>query len=517
MKKYYFLFIAILFATLFTGLQANVTLPSIISNNMVLQQNTTVTFWGWADAGEQVTITASWNSARKVYAVADAKGNWKANFITPRAGGPFKITIKGKNKIDLTNVLTGEVWLCSGQSNMQFTMGRKEKSWRTGVLNYEKEIAAANYPKIRLFQVDQKTAAEPQKDVSGKWTECTSATVYDFSAVAYYFGRELHRKLNVPIGLINSSWGGTPAESWTRKEVIESDSICRPILARYDQGVKDYPRLYKVYEDTLAKWKKDVAEGRITGDQAKKAPQAPMKPLDSKQPCVLYNAMIAPLIPYSIKGVIWYQGEQNAQRAWQYRKLFPNMIANWRSDWKEGNFPFYFVQIAPHRSQNPEIREAQLMALRSVPNTGMAVITDSGDSLNIHPLNKEVVGHRLALWAFAKTYGFKNLVYSGPLYKSMKVEGNKIIISFDYVDGGLVAKGGALTEFTIAGEDRQFVPANAVISGNNVVVSSPSVKNPVAVRFAWKYVPKPNFFNKVGLPASPFRTDVWPGATFGRL
>ena len=482
---------------------------------MVLQQQTSVNFWGWADPGEKVSILASWNK-KALETVADKNGDWKVTLHTPKAGGPFTIVVQGKNKIELSNVMTGEVWVCGGQSNMHYPMAPLDKTWSLGVLNYEKEIAEANYPKIRLFTVERKTSETPFKDVVGKWDECNPGTIRDFTAVGYFFGRELFRNMDIPIGLISSNWGGTPAESWTRKDILEKDTLFRPILERYKKALEDYPQARKEYAEALKKWKEDVASGMITGEKAKQAPRAPLGPGSNKAPYVLYNAMIAPIVNFTIKGVIWYQGENNADRAWQYRKLFPTMIANWRNDWREGNFPFYFVQIAPHRSQNPEIREAQLMTFRSVPNTGMAVITDHGDSTNIHPLNKQVVGYRLSLWALAKDYGKSNLVYSGPLYKSFKKEGNKIRVYFDFVGSGLVCQGDSLTHFTIAGADQKFVKAIAKIDGNSVLVWNSDVSDPVAVRFAWENIPMPNFFNKEGLPASPFRTDDWPGKTFGK-
>ncbi|HET7898276.1 MAG TPA: sialate O-acetylesterase, partial [Flavisolibacter sp.] len=262
------------------------------------------------------------------------------------------------------------------------------------------------------------------------------------------------------------------------------------------------------YKAAFAKWKEDTSKAKGA------APRGPMGPKHNQSPYKLYNGMIVPVEPYTLKGVIWYQGESNADRAYQYRKLFPAMIQNWRSDWKAPKLPFYFVQISPHRSQNPEIRDAQLYVFRNVANTGMAVTTDNGDSLNIHPRNKELVGRRLSLWALHNEYGQKNIVVSGPLYKSMKLEGNRIRISFDF-DKGLTTKDGELREFTIAGDDQNFVPANAVIEGSTVVVWSEAVSSPKAVRFAWRNVPKPNLFNAAGLPASPFRTDNWTVTTQG--
>jgi sialate O-acetylesterase len=337
---------------------------------------------------------------------------------------------------------------------------------------------------------------------------CSPETVGKFSAVAYFFGREIHQKLGVPVGLIHSSWGGTPAESWTRKEVLESNPMLRPILTRYDLGLTQRP----AYETALAAWKQEKADN----PQSKTPkPAELLSATSNKSPAKLYNGMIRGLEPYTLRGVIWYQGESNAERAYQYRTLFPAMIANWRADWQQPDMPFYFVQIAPHKSQNAEIREAQLLTLQTVPHTGMVVTTDVGDSLDIHPRDKQTVGHRLALWALAKTYGEKKLSYSGPLYKSMQVNNGQISLSFDYADG-LIAKDGALREFTIAGPDSVFRPAQARIDGRTVVVSSPQVPQPVAVRFGWSKSPVPNLFNGNGLPASPFRTDQWRTPTQGK-
>ncbi|GAA4429145.1 sialate O-acetylesterase [Pontibacter saemangeumensis] len=496
-------------------LYADIKLPALLADHMVLQQDTAVTLWGWADPGETVQVTGSWNN-KAAKAVADAAGNWQVKLHTPKAGGPFTVRFKGKNEIQLENVLAGEVWICSGQSNMHFPVAPIENSgWATGVVNYKEEIAKADYPKIRMFTVAREVADEPQQDVEGNWQVASPATVGDFSAVAYFFARELYEKSGLPVGLINTSWGGTPAEGWTQKKVLESDADFRPILERYAEDVKKFPEAIGVYKQELEQWKEEAAEAKDRGEKPAATPREPMGPTHHKSPYKLYNAMIAPLLPYTIKGAIWYQGESNADRAYQYRKLFPAMIANWRQGWKS-DFPFYFVQIAPHRSQRPEIREAQLLTMQTIPNTGMAVITDAGDWLDIHPRNKQVVGKRLALWALAKDYGQKNTVYSGPVYKSMQVTKGRIKLSFDHIGGGLVAKGGELTEFTIAGADQQFVPAKARLEGNKVVVWSDEVKNPVAVRFAWERIPEPNLYNKAGLPASPFRTDTWSAETYGK-
>lgn len=508
--KYAYCFLLILLLP-FVAL-ADIKLPALIGDNMVLQQRTSIALWGWADPGEKITVLNSWNN-KSVKTLAGPNGEWQLKVTTPQAGGPYVLTISGKNKIELKNVLIGEVWLCSGQSNMEFPLGKRER-WRTGVINYEKEIAGANFPNIRMFTVKQTVAQSEQKDVNGKWEVCAPQTAGDFSAVAYYFGKEIAKETGYPVGLIHSSWGGTPAESWVKKSVLESDPDFKPILERYNTAVETYPQDKKAYETAYARWEKEAEAAKQSGQAAAAAPQKPIEPAaNSKSPTKLFNGMIAPLIPYTLRGVIWYQGESNSSRAYQYRKLFPALINSWRNDWKQ-NLPFYFVQIAPHHQQHPEIREAQFLTLKSVPKTGMAVATDAADSLDIHPRNKEIPGKRLALWALAKTYNKKQPDYSGPLYKSMKVEGNKIRIEFEHAKS-LVSKESVLREFTIAGEDRKFVPARAVIEGNTVLVSSPSVDKPLAVRFAWRNYSRPNLYNEADLPASPFRTDVWPAETAG--
>jgi len=403
--------------------------------------------------------------------MASPEGKWEVILEPVAAGGPHELIIAGTNKIQLSNILVGEVWIGSGQSNMQWDVQRS--------MNPEEEIAAANWPKIRLFTVTRTIAQAPQEDCDGTWKVCSPETIADFSAVLYFFGRKLHQELGVPVGLINSSWGGTVAEAWTSREALEGDPDFQPILER----------------------------------------AATFNPKNPNQAAVLFNGMIHPLLPLRIRGVIWYQGESNVSRAAQYQKLFPVLIQDWRKRWGMGELPFYFVQLAPFRYKNAdprncaELREAQRLTL-SLPNTGMAVTTDIGDVNDIHPRNKQEVGRRLALWALAKTYG-QDVVYSGPLYRAAKIEGNRIRIEFDHVDGGLVAKGGELTHFQIAGADGEYRLASAVIDGETVVVHSPEVTQPVAVRFGWSDDAEPNLFNAAGLPASPFRTDDFPLITAG--
>ena len=504
-------FLIIVWAFLFVGqiCLADVTMPAIFADNMVLQQKTEVAVWGWAKPGEKVKVKGSWKWLWPKSVCADKDGKWSIKIKTPNAGGPFELKIKGNNTISFTNVMTGEVWLCSGQSNMQMTMQGWDKQPIEGG---EEEIKNADYPMIRLFTVQRTAATKPADDCEKvlKWAECTPDTAKSFSAIGYFFGKELYKELNVPIGLIHSSWGGTPAESWTRREILANDNELKIITERSDK--------------VLAKWRADVTKAKVNG-----TPE-PKRPLPTQHsPSYLYNGMINPIIPYGIKGAIWYQGESNAGRAYQYRRLFPVMIKNWRDDWGIGNFPFHFVQLASYLKHQPgiplevkkgepvddawaELREAQLMTLQSVPNTGMAVAIDIGQANNIHPAKKKEVGQRLALWALANDYG-KDILNSGPIYKSMNIEGSKIRLNFDYAKCGLKSKGGELEGFAIAGPDRKFVWANAEIDSDTVIVYSKDIPNPVAVRYAWTIFPFCNLYNKADLPASPFRTDDWPPIT----
>jgi sialate O-acetylesterase len=491
---------------------ANIRLPAIISDNMVLQAGGRVSLWGWADPNEEINVGVSWRKV-DVTIQADDTGKWIFQMTAPETGGPYGMTFKGKNTLAVKNILAGEVWVCSGQSNMEMAV--------KSAANAEQEIAGANDPQIRLFTVEKKVAEKPQDDCKGRWVACSPETVGNFSAAGYFFGRELRKELKQPIGLIHTSWGGTAAEAWTSPAALQENPGLEPILTRYKEALAVFPQAKAKYKEDVAKWQEAVKQAKADGQQPPRAPGAPMGPDNPNSPSGLYNAMIAPLIPYTIRGAIWYQGESNAGRAYQYRDLFPTMIKSWWNAWgQEEGFPFLFVQLAnymavkeePGDSSWAELREAQLMTLE-LPNTGMAVITDIGDAEDIHPKNKQDVGKRLALWALANTYS-KDVVYSGPIYKSMEKRGNKVLLSFNHVGGGLVAKGGEpLKGFAIAGADHKFFWADAKIEGDRVVVSSEKVVEPVAVRYAWADNPVCNLYNKAGLPASPFRTDTWPGVT----
>jgi sialate O-acetylesterase len=493
---------------------ANVRLPAVISDNMVLQAGSRVSLWGWADPNEEIGVTRSWRQA-DLTVQADDRGRWVFQIDAPDIGGPYEMTFKGKNTVAVKNILVGEVWICSGQSNMEMAV--------RSAASAEQEAAAANYPQIRLFTVEKKVAEKPLDDCRGKWVACSPETVGNFSAVGYFFGREIHKEIKQPVGLIHTSWGGTAAEAWTSPWALQENPNLEPIVMRYKEALAAFPKAKAKYDEDLAKWREAAKQAKDDGKQPPRMPQAPMGPDNPNSPSGLYNAMIAPLIPYTVRGAIWYQGESNAGRAYQYRDLFPTMIKSWWNAWGkegQGDFTFLFVQLAnfmdvkeqPGDSSWAELREAQTMTLE-LPNTGMAVITDIGDAKDIHPKNKQEVGKRLALWALANTYG-KDVVYSGPLYKSMAKKGNQIFLSFNHVGGGLVAKGGEpLKGFALAGADRKFIWADAKIEGDKIVASSEKVTDPVAVRYAWADNPVCNLYNKAGLPASPFRTDTWPGVT----
>lgn len=493
--------IAVCGLLLYSPGDADIRLPSLVSDNMVFQQNSDAAVWGWAQPGDTITVKASW-AKNPFTVVADQGGRWKVNIPTAASSGPCELEIENQNgeKKTVRNILLGEVWVCSGQSNMQWPVAKAH--------NGQEEIKQADFSQIRLFTVGLKASDVPAADCGGRWVECNPDSIAEFSAVAYYFGRTLHQELKTPVGLINSSWGATTAEAWMPRDVLEKDF--RPIIDRENVRRAEYFRAYEKFEKEYADWLNRSADRNDV-----KAPSEPSI-VNKQTPSSLYNGMIHPLVNYAIKGVIWYQGEANSDRAYQYRALFPALISSWRKSWGQGDFPFYFVQIAPYKLKNPELREAQLMTYRSVSQTGMVVTTDIGDPQNIHPANKQDVGKRLALWALAKAYGREDVVFSGPLYAGMEVEGKSVRIRFDFAEDGLVVRNGDLKEFAIAGSDRKFVPAHAVIEGNSIVVSSPEVTEPEAVRYCWSDKAVGNLFNKAGLPASPFRTDDWPGETMGR-
>ena len=476
-------------------------LPGIFSHNMVLQQGASVPLWGWADDGDTVTVTFR---DQRVSTVAK-NGRWLVKLKPLKAGGPDTLTISNGKPLQLTNVLVGEVWVCSGQSNMDWPM---KKAFQP-----DADIAAATNSQIRLFKVPKVKADVPQDNVEASWEVSSPDLVKDFSAVAYYFGRDLQAARTVPVGLIQTSWGGSPAEVWMSRDVLENNPRYKAeILGAYPEAHENFKRALAGFEEQKA----------LALKQKKEFKQLPPRPV--WKPSELYNGMIAPLIPYAIKGAIWYQGESNAGRAEQYRTLFADMIRNWRRDWKQGDFPFLTTQLAPFKPIKPqpedsdwaELREAQLLSTKVLPNAGIAVITDVGEEHDIHPTKKAPVGARLALAARGIAYG-ERLVYSGPVFKTMKVKDGKAILSFDHVGSGLEARGGALKGFSIGGPAGKFLWALGEIQPDNTVtVWSPNVPQPTAVRFGWADYPVVNLWNREGLPASPFRTDNFPMITAGK-
>ncbi|NIO87790.1 MAG: 9-O-acetylesterase [Candidatus Aminicenantes bacterium] len=654
----------------------NIALPAIFGNNMVLQQGVPLPVWGKADSGGVVIIEID---GQRKGTLSDEHNRWQVKLSPLQAGGPHTMKICGADTTVFENVLVGEVWLCSGQSNMEWNVRNSKDAQR--------EMNEANLPNIRMFTVQKEVSEKPKDNCVGEWKVCSPENVGDFSAVGYFFGRYLHQKLNVPIGMIHSSWGSTPAEAWTSYETLSADTMLAPIVKRYEEDLKNYPQRLAEYKEQLKKieesgalmpiyhkdksnegflkgwanqefddnswnsvnvpgywenledmqidgavwFRKEVRipiawEGRellltlgaiddfdvtyfngtkvdstgkdtpqhwihhrkyivpghlvkagkaaiavrifdhfgqggfggpatammlclntepdsnliplagiwkskietaldpskISGPGGKGLPQQPRGPGHSHSPAGLYNAMIHPLAPYAIKGGIWYQGETNAGRAYQYCTLLPAMIKDWRTLWRQGDFPFGVVQLAnymqvsedPQESAWAELREAQLLTSLNDPNVGLATIIDIGEADDIHPKNKQDVGKRLALWALANYYDF-DLEYSGPLYQSMKIEDDKITVSFTHTADGLVAVGDeGVKGFAIAGDDYNFIRANAKIDGNQVIVWSEKVKNPVAVRFAWADNPVCNLYNSEMLPAVPFRTDDKPETTY---
>jgi len=653
------------------GQQSKIEIPSIFSDNMVLQRNTDVSFWGKADPNLEVVLNTGWGKTSNTIVQDD--GSWLLKIGTPGAGGPYEINLQiGDSSVTYKNVLIGEVWLCSGQSNMEMPV----EGWLpdSPIMNSEQEIENANFPEIRLFTVARAISPDEEFDCTGSWAECNPQTAATFSATAYFFGKKLYEELKIPVGLIHSSWGGTPVESWTGAKYLSSlpefvktlkdiksskgelqkytawleahpvitvnsvpsgtrwqnlkfnDEKCSEVnfddsnwkemnlptlwesseVGNFD-GVIWFRKKIKIPDDMVNKdlvlelgpiddmditfvngtkvgsYEKDgfwqtkriynVAANLVSSNEIsiavrvvdpqggggiygkpeelkihslnsdesislsgywKYLPVAEYRNLkfyvlgvdgndyysrpkmktdfSANTPTTLYNGMIRPLVPYSIKGVIWYQGEANVDNPEQYATLFPLMIKNWREDWSEGDFPFYYVQIAPYdygeQSHSEALRESQLKTL-SVPNTGMAVTLDIGNPGNIHPADKEDVGERLARWALAKSYD-RNVFYSGPLYKSMNIENDKIILSFDYADDGLAIKElKGENNFLIAGENKVFKKASAKVDGDKLIISNDEIKSPIAVRYCWSNTDEATLFNKEGLPASSFRTDNW--------
>jgi sialate O-acetylesterase len=490
-------------------LLADVRLPAVIESNMVLQQNKPLKIWGWADAGENISVQIE---DKKGETKTDNNGEWQVELPPLKAGGPFSIIIRGKNTLKLENVLVGEVWVCSGQSNMEWRMNTVDNS--------HTEILAAKYPKIRLFHIPKTNSPYPLEDVSAKWIECTPENVLDFSAVGYFFGRYLYNELDIPIGLIESAWGGTRIEPWTPMIGFESVSELSDLVKEIKSATATF---YNTLQDSLQKFENWLSKTKAAAAKKQMITNPPGLPehpyIDRQKPQSLYNGMIHPIQNFAIRGAIWYQGESNRAEGMNYFFKMKALINGWRSVWNQPELLFYYVQLAPfsysYRSPgviNPyelaEIREAQRKALE-LPNTGMAVITDIGNLYDIHPRNKQDVGKRLALIALNQTYGKKNIVYSGPLYKSIEIMGNKILVSFDFAENGLTTNdSNPVNWFEVAGADGRYFEAKAIIRGNAVEVTSDRVSNPLFVRFGWHEDAEPNLVNKEGLPASPFNSQT---------
>jgi len=484
--------------------RAALRLPALIGDNMVCQQGAQIAVWGRAEPGQQVKVTLASQAAT---AAADKAGRWQVKLPAMKAGGPFEMVIAaGADVVRARNVMVGEVWVCSGQSNMQMGLFDRDA------------VRSAEYPDIRLFRVGRQSGLTPAADVAGQWTPCRGRAAVGFSAVAYYFGRALHKARKVPVGLINSGVGGTVAEMWIPEKALADDDRLKRHLRRRKTEYERSESLRAAYAPKLAAWRQAADAAVAAG---RKPPPAPYMPrLIDKYTTGLYNGMIAPLTPYRVRGVAWYQGEANAYNhatAAEYRRLLGTLIRSWRAAW---GYPvaFLIVQLPNYKARQLEptdtawarLRESQLAALR-LPHTAIAVTIDIGDARNIHPPNKLDVGRRLALAARGAVYG-EPIVYCGPIYKSMTVEGAKVRLTFEHVGAGLVAKGRRLIGFSAAGDDRRFHRADAVIDGDTVVVSSRHVPKPVAVRYGWADNPECNLYNSAGLPASPFRTDAWPPA-----
>ncbi|MCY2962938.1 MAG: sialate O-acetylesterase [Planctomycetota bacterium] len=482
-------------AALTTAVQAEVKLPNIFGNHMVLQQKQKNKVWGTATAGEAVTVTIGGQSHKTT---ADAKGQWSVMLDPLALGDPLTLTV---NNIKFEDVLVGEVWVCSGQSNMQWGVNSSTDP--------DLENLAAKYPKIRMINFPQVGTQDPIWSHDRQWEVCAPGKIGHWSAVGYFFARQLHQTLDVPVGMINNAWGGSACEAWINRDVLAADEKYKPLMDRW-AGME------KTYADLKAKG------NDLTEDEKKQLNglQGPMG--GNSRPANIYNGVLKSHLGYGIKGAIWYQGESNAGRAYQYRDLFPLMISNWRKEWNQGDFPFYWVQLAdftneakePGESDWAELREAQTMTMARLPNTGEAVIIDIGEGKDIHPMNKVDVGRRLARWALAKDYGV-NIAHHSPQYKSMAKDGNKIVLTFDYVDRGWrpfdvpTPRG-----FAICGADKKWVYAQATIQQNGTIaVSAEGIADPVAVRYGWANNPVVNMFNGAGLPLTPFRTDDFPGVT----
>lgn len=498
---------------------AEVWLPSIFGDHMVVQRDMPITVWGKANAGETVAVSLAEHAATTT---ADDQGHWKLKLDPLPAGGPHILSVKADEAVTFEDVLVGEVWICSGQSNMAFAVRNSYDG--------DLEIASAGNPNLRLISVPQVGTQEPQDDFKGEWQVASPESVADFSAVGYFFGSRVQDVVDVPVGLIDNAWGGSSAEAWVKRRTLEADGQYAALLSAHDKASAEFDpeKAQSTYQKQLARWQERVAEARQTGMKLPPRPRAPRDPrIGNHRPANIYNGVLKPTIGYGIRGAIWYQGESNAGRAEQYRDLFPLMIQSWRDEWGQGNFPFYWVQLAdflpeteqPQESAWAELREAQTMAMSQLDNSGQAVIVDVGEGRDIHPRDKRTVANRLARWALANDYGV-DLTYRSPQYKSMEKSDGKIVLDIEHAPNGLYTFDVAEPiGFAIAGEDKKFVWAKAKLVESSkpqrIEVWSDEVPDPVAVRYAWSDNPVCNVYDRSGLPLTPFRTDDWKGVTSG--
>ena len=513
--------ISIFFFSLSLILHAEVSLPAIFGSNMVLQRNQENPVWGWAKKGEKVTVSISGQS-HETSAAED--GSWRVTLSPMKATGkPLTMSIKGDNERRFENILVGEVWLCSGQSNMGMSVNRADDA--------DLEIMSARHPGLRIISIPPLGSQEPQKNFKGQWETLTPENAGNFSAVGYFFGRQVHRSLDVPVGLIDNAWGGSACEAWIRRDLLDKSPAAQPYMKLWRKTEEEYDPAAGLaqYEQRLAKWKERAKKLRAEKKAAPKPPRKPRNPLTGQhRPSNLYNGVLKPIIGYGIRGAIWYQGESNSSRAKAYRTIFPLMIKNWRDDWAQGDFSFYWAQLADFRAENPdpeddswpELREAQTLTLDKLANVGQAVIIDVGEGRDIHPRNKQVVARRLARLALAKDYGMK-IPHESPRFKSLEIQGERAIVSFKSISGALYSFDATDPRgFAICGEDKKFVWAKARIKGKNQVeVWAEGIKNPIAVRYAWANNPDCTLYGRDGaitLPVTPFRTDDFPMVTEGK-
>lgn len=483
--------------------QAEVRLPALFSDHMVLQQDTPVPVWGWAGAGEKVEVSIAGQTQDTT---AGSDGKWQVKLTPLKSAQPLEMTVKGANTITVKDVLVGETWLCSGQSNMVMTVANSK--------DYEKERATATLPMIRMFTVASGRSKEIKDDCVGSWVVCSPDTVGAYSAVAFYFGRELQQHRGCSVGIINSSAGGTLIESWLNEDAQRASAALKPFFEQRERLMREFDRdaAEVTHQKSMSKWKLAADAAKAAGQPEPKLPSHPRSSfLGAMDVGGLFNGMIAPLIPYAVRGIAWYQGESNAHpdRTRFYETQLRLLVRDMRQRWG-AELPFVWVQMPNLNKKMPwaEIREAQLKCL-DLPNTGMAITIDAGESKDTHPKDKQTVGHRLAQWALGHVYGEKVPSISGPLPAGHEIRGSELVVRFHHADGGLVSKDGELKGFLMAGENRAWKPATARIEGDTVVVTSPQVSKPVAVRYAWASDPLCNLFNAAGLPASPFRTDDW--------